>query len=172
MHPYADVRISPVSGALLKTLLDSATICHSVLGQLTVMIFELNYRSGKPVYLQMVDQVKAAFASGVLKAGDALPAIRPLAEELRVNRNTVAKVYGELEREGIIETLAGKGCFVCQPRSPLRRQVRMEMLTREIDQAVVAAHHLQIPRDNFLDLSQERFDAFEKRRAASDRKET
>ena len=76
----------------------------------------------------------------------------PLAEELRVNRNTVAKVYGELEREGIIETLAGKGCFVCQPRSPLRRQVRMEMLTREIDQAVVAAHHLQIPRDNSIRL--------------------
>ncbi|MBI1839475.1 MAG: GntR family transcriptional regulator [Verrucomicrobia bacterium] len=134
------------------------------------MTFELNYRSGKPVYLQMVDQVKSALASGALKEGDSLPAIRPLAEELRVNRNTVAKAYGELEREGIIETLAGKGCFICRPKSPLRRQVRVEMLTREIDESVVAAHHLQIPRDAFLDLSRDRFDAFEKRRVASDNK--
>ena len=76
------------------------------------MLFQLNFKSGKAVYLQLVDQVKLAAASGTLQAGDALPAIRPLAEELRVNRNTVAKAYAELESQGVIETIVGKGCFV------------------------------------------------------------
>ena len=62
------------------------------------MVFQLNCKSGKAVYLQLVDQVKLAAASGSLHAGEALPAIRPLAEELRVNRNTVAKAYAELNQ--------------------------------------------------------------------------
>jgi GntR family transcriptional regulator len=130
------------------------------------MLFQLNFKSGKPVYLQVVDQVRAAVASGVLRAGDALPSIRPLAEDLRVNRNTVAKAYDELESQGVIETLAGKGCFVRRTRSPLRREARHEMLAREIDQAVVAGHHLQVSREEFLELVQERLDAFERRREA------
>ena len=66
------------------------------------MQFQLNYKSGKPVYLQLVDQVKAAVASGAAQAGDSLPSIRPLAEDLRVNRNTIAKAYAELVcREGL-----------------------------------------------------------------------
>ena len=76
------------------------------------MRFQLNFKSGKPVYLQLVDQVKAAAASGAVQPGEPLPSIRPLAEELRVNRNTVAKAYTELESQGVIETIAGKGCFV------------------------------------------------------------
>ncbi len=75
------------------------------------MLIQLNFKSGKPVYLQVVDQVKAAAASGALRAGEPLPSIRPLAEQLRVNRNTVAKAYTELEGQGVIETIAGRGCF-------------------------------------------------------------
>ena len=60
------------------------------------MRFQINFKSGKPVYLQLVDQVKAAAASGVVQAGEPLPSIRPLAETLRVNRNTVAKAYADL----------------------------------------------------------------------------
>ena len=66
------------------------------------MRFELNFKSAKPVYVQLVDQVKAAVASGAVRHGDALPSIRPLAEELRVNRNTIAKAYTELEHQGVI----------------------------------------------------------------------
>ena len=85
------------------------------------MLFQLNFKSGKPVYLQVVDQVKAAAASGVLRAGEPLPSIRPLAEQLRINRNTVAKAYTELENQGVIETLAGKGCFVTENNSPYKK---------------------------------------------------
>ena len=127
------------------------------------MFFELNFKSGKPVYLQVVDQVKAAVASGTLRPGDSLPSIRPLAEQLRVNRNTVAKAYTELESQGVIDTQAGRGCFVKDTQSPLRKQVRREMLTTEIDQAIVAAHHLQVERPEFVGLVNERLDDFEQR---------
>src|SRR3954462_6711708 len=104
------------------------------------MIFQINYKSGKPIYLQLVDQIKAAAASGALQAGESLPSIRPLAEELRVNRNTIAKAYGELENEGVIETLPGKGCFLKPNNSPLKKEIRRKLLTGELDQAIVQAH--------------------------------
>src|SRR5437870_3834396 len=100
------------------------------------MRFQLNFKSGKPVYLQVVDQVKSAAASGAVRAGEPLPSIRPLAEELRVNRNTVAKAYAELESQGVIETIAGKGCFLRENHSPLKKTARVEILARDIDEAV------------------------------------
>jgi GntR family transcriptional regulator len=127
--------------------------------------FQLNFKSGKPVYLQLVDQVKAAMASGSLQPGDSLPSIRPLAEDLRVNRNTVAKAYAELENQHVIETIAGKGCFVRDAGSPFRKDVRLKLLADDIDHAVVQAHHLQISRADFLRLAEERFDAFQQQRA-------
>src|SRR6188768_2033717 len=128
------------------------------------MVFELNYKSAKPVYLQVVDQVKASIASGAAQAGDPLPSIRPLAEELRVNRNTIAKAYTELESQGVIETSAGKGCFISGNASALRKDARVKLLTEEIDQAVVQAHHLQVTKSDFLRLAEERFESFERRR--------
>src|SRR6266704_1667653 len=125
------------------------------------MLFQINFRSGKPVYLQVVDQVKAAAASGTVQSGEPLPSIRPLAEELRVNRNTIAKAYGELENQGVIETIPGKGCFLKENNSPLKKEVRRKLLIEEIDQAVVQAHHLQVPRREFVELVNERFDHIE-----------
>jgi GntR family transcriptional regulator len=128
------------------------------------MRFQLTFKSGKAVYLQIVEQVKVAIAAGGLQAGDALPSIRPLAEELRVNRNTIAKAYAELENQGVIETLAGKGCFVRAGTSPLRKDVRRKLLADRVDDAIVHAHHLKIGRDDFLRLAEERFDALEQKR--------
>ena len=130
------------------------------------MRFRLNFKSGKPVYLQLVDQVKAAVAAGGIRAGEPLPSIRPLAEELRVNRNTVAKAYAELDSQGVIETLAGKGCFVRKSSSPFRKDVRLRLLTEEIDQAVTQAHHLQVGKAEFLRLTETRFDMFQDSRDA------
>jgi len=128
------------------------------------MLFQLNFKSAKAVYLQLVDQVKAAAASGAVRPGDPLPGIRPLAEELRVNRNTVAKAYAELESQGVIETLAGKGCFVRSNGSPFRKDVRRKLLAETIDDAVVDAHHLQIGKVEFLRLAEDRFDELERKR--------
>src|SRR6266487_3260011 len=131
---------------------------------MAMMLFQVDYKSGKPVYLQLVDQVRHAAASGALRPGDALPSIRPLAEELRVNRNTIAKAYAELESQGVIETIAGKGCFVRSNGSPFRKDVRRKLLAETIDEGVVRAHHLQIGKAEFLRLAEDRFDDFECRR--------
>ena len=132
------------------------------------MRFQLNFKSGKPVYLQLVDQVKAAAASGAVHAGDPLPSVRMLAEELRVNRNTVAKAYADLESQHVIETVAGKGCFVRAASSPFKKDVRLKLLAQEIDGAVVQAHHLQIAKSEFLSLADDRFDAFAQKRSRAE----
>ena len=125
------------------------------------MLIQLNFKSGKPVYLQVVDQVKSAAASGALRPGESLPSIRPLAEQLRVNRNTVAKAYAELESQGVIETVAGRGCFLRENHTPFRKDVRLKMLAEEIDAAIVQAHHLRVEEKDFLALIKERLEAFE-----------
>ena len=124
------------------------------------MLIQLNFKSGKPVYLQVVDQVKAAAASGALRPGEPLPSIRPLAEQLRINRNTVAKAYAELEGQGVIETVAGRGCFLRENHSPFRKEVRLKMLAEEIDAAIVQAHHLQVGEKEFLELVGDRLEKF------------
>ena len=134
------------------------------------MLFQIDFKAGKPVYLQLVDQVRYAAASGMLRPGEPLPGIRPLAEELRVNRNTIAKAYAELESQGIVETQPGKGCFLKANHSPFTKTVRDNLLLKEIDEAVVTAHHLQINRDTFLEMVKERLDHFE--RLASEEKQS
>src|SRR3954469_20967498 len=129
------------------------------------MLLQIDFKSGKPVYLQLVDQVRYAAASGALRAGEPLPSIRPLAEDLRVNRNTIAKAYAELESQGIIETIPGKGCFLKENNSPFTKGVRQKLLIKEIDEAVVTAHHLQVDRETFLEMVKERLDYFERKSA-------
>jgi GntR family transcriptional regulator len=131
------------------------------------MLFQIDFKAGKPVYLQLVDQVRYAAASGALRPGEPLPSIRPLAEELRVNRNTIAKAYTELESQGVIETIPGKGCFLKENSTPFTRTVRQKLLAKEVDQAVVSAHHLQVNRETFLSLVNERLDYFERKTAAA-----
>jgi GntR family transcriptional regulator len=132
------------------------------------MLFQINFKSGLPVYLQVVEQIKAAAASGALQTGEALPSIRPLAEELRVNRNTIAKAYTELENQDVIETIPGKGCFIKSNQSPLKKEVRRKLLITEIDQVIVQAHHLQVPSDEFLGLVRERLEIMQERQRANE----
>ena len=76
------------------------------------MLFRTNPALGVPIYLQLMEQVKHAIETGALRPGEQLPGIRPLAEELVINPNTVAKAYRELEHEGVIELRQGAGAFV------------------------------------------------------------
>ena len=134
------------------------------------MLIQLNFKSGKPVYLQVVDQVKAAAASGALRPGEPLPSIRPLAEQLSVNRNTVAKAYAELEGQGVIETIAGRGCFLKENHTPFRKDVRLKMVAEEIDAAIVQAHHLRVEANELLALVRERLEVFEQTNKAHEAK--
>ena len=76
------------------------------------MLFRPNPTSGVPIYLQLMEQVKHSIETGALRPGDQLPGIRPLAEQLVINPNTVAKAYRELEHEGVVELRQGAGAFV------------------------------------------------------------
>jgi GntR family transcriptional regulator len=76
------------------------------------MLLRPNPSLGVPIYLQLMEQVKHAIETGALRPGEQLPGIRPLAEELVINPNTVAKAYRELEHEGVIELRHGAGAFV------------------------------------------------------------
>jgi GntR family transcriptional regulator len=131
------------------------------------MIFQVDFQAGKPVYLQLADQIRYAAASGRLRPGDSLPALRPLAEELRINRNTIAKAYAELEAQGLIETQHGKGYFLANNHSALTHQTRQKLLLTEIDEAVVLAHQLRVDREKFLALVRERLDFFEDKSSAA-----
>ena len=136
------------------------------------MLLQIDFKSGTPVYLQLVEQVRHAAASGGLRAGEPLPSIRPLAEELRVNRNTIAKAYAELENQGVIETIPGKGCFLKEVNSPLTKSARNDLLVQEIDRAIVAAHHLQIDDADLLALVKKRLDSFDRKtKAVNDSKD-
>ncbi len=96
---------------------------------------QLDFRSGTPIYTQIVEQVKQQVVSGELKAGDQLPTVRALALELRVNFNTVARAYRLLDEAGIISTQQGRGTYILEGPPPertdkLRRQA-LQSLTRD-----------------------------------------
>jgi GntR family transcriptional regulator len=98
------------------------------------MLFRPNPSSGVPIYLQLMEQVKHSIETGALRPGEQLPGIRPLAEELVINPNTVAKAYRELEHEGVLELRHGAGAFVSG-------QAREKKLTDRLraGQTIVAA---------------------------------
>ena len=103
------------------------------------MLFAIEASSPVPIYAQIVGQVRAAVAGGELRAGDALPSVRQLAGELRVNPNTVAQAYRELEREGIAFVKRGQGTFVAEMRperlSDERARVARALVERMLDEA-------------------------------------
>ena len=83
------------------------------------MIF-IDYKSRKPIYEQLVDNIKSLIVSGVLQRDDQLPSVRQLAQELAINPNTIQKAYTELERQGVIYSLKGRGSFVGSSLQELR----------------------------------------------------
>jgi GntR family transcriptional regulator len=109
------------------------------------MIFRIDLSSSVPVYRQMCDQVKHAVASGSLVPGDALPTIREVAAAARVNRNTVARSYMELEREGVIVARPGQGSFIAGSAPSIQKRERVRLLEEMVRKLLVEAYHFQIP---------------------------
>jgi GntR family transcriptional regulator len=95
------------------------------------MLFTIEASSPVPIYAQIVGQVRAAVAGGELQPGEPLPSVRQLASELRVNPNTVAQAYRELEREGLTYVQRGQGTFVAEV-APERRQGERARVAREL----------------------------------------
>jgi GntR family transcriptional regulator len=104
------------------------------------MLFRSNPASGVPIYLQLIGQVKHAVETGALRAGEQLPGIRALSEELVINPNTVAKAYRELEREGVIELRQGAGAFIAANAGADRRVEKVRGAQVIVDEAVKQLH--------------------------------
>lgn len=86
----------------------------------------LDYRDARPIYVQIMDGLRQQIGAGVLQKGDRLPSVRELAAELSINPNTIQRSYRQLEMEGWIATVPGKGCFVCgQPMADPREELRL-----------------------------------------------
>ena len=95
--------------------------------------------SGKPIYEQIVDQVKEQIMAGALAAGDALPSMRLLAKELRISVITTKRAYEELERDGFLENVPGKGCFVAPQNRELLREAQLRRVEEKLIQAIEEA---------------------------------
>ncbi|WP_276757648.1 GntR family transcriptional regulator [Clostridium phoceensis] len=115
--------------------------------------------SGKPIYEQIVDQVKEQIMAGALAAGDALPSMRLLAKELRISVITTKRAYEELERDGFLENVPGKGCFVAPQNRELLREAQLrrveEKLTQAIEEARRGAVSLEELKEMLTELYQE-----------------
>lgn len=98
------------------------------------MIFHLNHSSGIPVYLQLMQQIRHGVETGALRAGERLPTIRRLAEELVINPNTVVRAYRELQHEGVVELRQGSGAYVGQ--TVVERGRVMTKATRLVGSAI------------------------------------
>lgn len=86
----------------------------------------LDYRDGRPIYLQIAQSFRAQIEAGVLPRGERLPSVRELAMELSINPNTIQRAYRQMEMEGYIATVAGKGCFVCDvPNGSPEEEVKL-----------------------------------------------
>jgi GntR family transcriptional regulator len=111
---------------------------------------------GVPIYLQIVNQIKYAVASGRLGTGDELPPIRVLAERLLINPNTVARAYRELEMAGIVEKRRTAGTYVSDQGSPLARRERMKILSQRIDALLAEARQMDVGQDELMKLIEQR----------------
>lgn len=128
------------------------------------MWFHVDPAAGVPIYMQVIDQVKRAAASGLLKPGDQLPSVRELAVELTVNPNTIAKGYQELERDGIIKTVRGVGTFIAEKEVKIVHEERVKVLQAAIDKVVVEAHHLGFADDEVREIFEARISEWKERK--------
>ena len=111
------------------------------------LILQIDFRSCLPIYTQIVDQMQSQIASGILKPGDQLPTVRALAEELRVNFNTVARAYRILDEARVISTQQGRGTYITEIPSPnVREKLRKETLEALTQRYISEAMRLEFSK--------------------------
>jgi len=124
------------------------------------MQFQIDIASRTPIYRQLAGQIREAIARGRMRPEERLPSVRDLSRTLVINPNTVARVYTELEREGVLNTRPGLGVFVAQPRSDLTRRARRDRLTTLTDELLTEAVHLGFAAEEVRSLMAERMSRF------------
>ncbi len=123
------------------------------------MRFKLEASADRPAYLQIVDQVRYGAAAGRIRPGEALPSIRQLAEQLRINRNTVDKAYRELHRLGVIKTARGRGAFLSDSGADGGADHRTDLVADAVDALILKARQLRIGPEELATVIRERYEA-------------
>jgi GntR family transcriptional regulator len=112
------------------------------------LMLHIDFRSGLPIYTQIVNQVQAQVAGGALRPGDQLPTVRALAEELRVNFNTVARAYRILDEARIISTQQGRGTYITEiPPPKVTERLRRESLEALTERYLTEAMRLEFSKN-------------------------
>lgn len=128
------------------------------------MFIHVQPNSNTPIYAQIVEQIKHSVASGVAQAGEQLPSVRELAMRLRINPNTVARAYRELETENIVHTRKGKGVYVAAPCSTLTSQEKERLVGEKLERALVEALTLGLTFDDVRDILEKSIATFSEER--------
>ncbi|MCL4439991.1 MAG: GntR family transcriptional regulator [Firmicutes bacterium] len=115
------------------------------------MWFRVEPGRGVPIYVQVKEQIRRSVASGILAPGEQLPSVRDLAVQLAINPNTISKAYQELEHEGVVCTLRGRGTFVSDKASTISDRDRLQRLDEAVDRFLVEAYHLRCTSGEVLD---------------------
>lgn len=108
--------------------------------------------SGEPIYEQIANQIKNLIINGELEEGDSLPSIRSLAKELQISVITTKRSYEELESDGFIETVAGKGSFVAAQNKELLREKRLKLIEEKLIEVVSESRMLNLSLDEIVDM--------------------
>lgn len=108
--------------------------------------------SGLPIYEQITTQIKQKILSGELAAGEALPSIRALAKDLRISVITTKRAYDELEAQGFLTTVAGKGCFVAEQNTQLIRESRLREIEEHLQSAAELARSCRVADGELLEM--------------------
>ena len=111
----------------------------------------ISNQSGKPIYEQIAEQIKALIISGELQEGDALPSMRLLAKELRISVITTQRAYEELEREGFLTSITGKGSFVAGKNTEFLKEEQLRKVEGHLQEAVKAAQLCGMEKQELLD---------------------
>ncbi len=116
------------------------------------MTILIDNKSGAPIYDQIYSQIKAQIVSGALLEDDPLPSIRNLAKDLRISVVTTKRAYDELEREGFIYTVPGKGCFVAPKNVELLREAQLRQIEEHIEEIIKLAAGCNLSKEELIEM--------------------
>jgi GntR family transcriptional regulator len=125
------------------------------------MDLRVDIASRVPIYRQLAEQIRSALARGRLQSGERMPSVRDLSRRLVINPNTVARVYSELERDGLLVSRPGLGVFVAAPNSDLTKKSRRERLSILLDACFTEAVLLGFSAEEFGELFHQRLARFQ-----------
>ena len=123
-------------------------------------LINIDSRSSKPIYEQIIEKVKENIIKGILKPGDKLPSVRELATLITVNPNTISKAYIELERMKAIQVIRGKGTFVAENFKPVMDEEKMIEIKDHMKKIIIEAHYIGLDKKTLIDILNEIYSEF------------